>query len=111
METKWSNILATLSVRLRAEARCAVKDTSFVPLLQYNLLRGVRHMMGQIARRAVINSVLAGIIAGIIYVIIAVVTKSGTATSIAVGGVLIGLFTLVVAFIINILISSIFARR
>jgi hypothetical protein len=68
-------------------------------------------MMSQLARRAVGTSVIAGLIAGVIYAIIASVTNSGTATSVVEGAVLIGLFTLVVAFIINIIVSSIFARR
>ena len=67
--------------------------------------------MGQIVRRAAGTSVIAGIIAGVIYAIIARVTNSGTATSVVVGAVLIGLFTLVVAFMITIIFSSIFARR
>ena len=67
--------------------------------------------MGQIALRAAGTSVIAGIIAGVIYAIIAGITNSGSATIVVVGAVLIGLFTLVVAFIINIIFSSIFARR
>lgn len=67
--------------------------------------------MGQIARRAVGSSIVAGIIAAVIYIIFAVVEKAGSLSAIALGAVVIGVFTLIVAFIINVIISSIFARR
>jgi hypothetical protein len=69
-------------------------------------------MRGRIATRALVPSAIAGGIALVIYVIISATTaKNANATSIVVGGVLLGLFTLVVAFIITVIISSIVGRR
>ena len=64
--------------------------------------------------RALISSGVAGAIALVIYVIIAAAVKGGVVFSgvfILVGAVLLGLFTFVVALVINLIISSIFARR
>jgi hypothetical protein len=69
-------------------------------------------MSGRIAIQALGRSAIAGVIAFIIYVIISAATaKNANAASIVVGGVLLGLFTLVVAFIIGVIISSIIGRR
>jgi hypothetical protein len=74
--------------------------------------RGVIHMRGRIATRAFVPSAIAGGIALVIYVIIAAATiKNANAASIVVGGVLLGLFTFVVAFLITVLISSFVGRR
>ena len=71
-------------------------------------------MRGRIATRALVPSAIAGVIALVIYVIIAAATAKNanvTGLSIVVGGVLLGLFTFIVAFIITVLISSFVGRR
>lgn len=69
-------------------------------------------MNGRIATRALVPSAIAGGIALVLYVIISVATTKNTnAASIVVGGVLLGLFTLVVAFLITVIISSFVGRR
>jgi uncharacterized PurR-regulated membrane protein YhhQ (DUF165 family) len=71
-------------------------------------------MRGPIATRALVPSAIAGVIALVIYVIISAATAKNanvTGLSIVVGGVLLGLFTFVVAFIITALISAIVGRR
>ena len=76
--------------------------------------RGVTHMSGRSATRALVPSGIAGVIALVLYVIIAAATaKNANAPgfSIVVGGVLLGLFTFVVAFLITVLISSFVGRR
>jgi predicted membrane protein len=74
----------------------------------------VTHLRGRRATRALVPSASAGGVALVLYVIIAVgTTKNANAAgfSIVVGGVLLGLFTLVVAFLITVLISSFVGRR
>src|SRR5258706_9604854 len=76
--------------------------------------RGVTHMSGRSATRALVPSGIAGVIALVLYVIIAAATaKNANAPgfSIVVSGVLLGLFTFVVAFIITVIISSFVGRR
>jgi hypothetical protein len=71
-------------------------------------------MSGRIATRALVPSAIAGVIALVIYVIISAATaKNANAPgfSIVVGGMLLGLFTFVVAFIITVIISAIVGRR
>ena len=71
-------------------------------------------MSGRIVTRALVPSAIAGVIALVIFVIISAATvKNANAPgfSIIVGGVLLGLFTFVVAFIITVIISSSVGRR
>jgi len=71
-------------------------------------------MLGRIATRALVPSAIAGVIALVIYVIIAAATAhnaNAPGFSLVVGGVLLGLFTFVVAFIITVIISSIVGHR
>jgi hypothetical protein len=67
-------------------------------------------MTGRRMQRALTSSAISGVIAAIIYAIISALTNAG-ATQVIVGAVAIGLFTLVIAFIINVIISSLFARQ
>ena len=68
-------------------------------------------MTGTRVTRSLILSGSAGVVALIIFVIIEAATRAASAGSIAIGAVQVGLFTFVVAFILNFTITSIYARR